>query len=230
MSQKPVLKRVLKWIVVIPIGVVACLLLLGWIIQTVDPEGTKQRKLALDKQDYRDRVAQQQADYKDSVLVASENLQKAKDEAIIKEGRVYSWAELPDTVKSKIYEYNSYFVGGWETPRNSTSFKKQDGFYIKAIIDNQKLAELSKSKAFQPEEVLGKNPFFLYGNYLNRWTFQNAQGQISETSKSDGFNTICIKRNGNLDAVWIGPIPEKPLQLTILGRGDDSETKPVYRF
>ncbi|GAB3767650.1 hypothetical protein GCM10028818_00850 [Spirosoma horti] len=148
---------------------------------------------------------------------------------VVHGGKVYDWASLPASIKTQVGNFHLYYNGGWATPRNSTEFKKEDGFYVKALIDNKMLAELSQSNAFKPEEVLAEKPIFLYGKYKNRWTFQDQGGnEISETEKFDGFDTIEVVREGQTDTVWIGPIPNKPVQMTILLRGDDLDTKPVF--
>lgn len=150
-------------------------------------------------------------------------------ENVVRDGKVYDWTSLPASIKSQVGDFHLYYNGGWAVSRNSTEFKREDGFYVKASINNKMLAELSQSKAFQPDEVLAEKPIFLYGKYKNRWTFQDQTGnEVSETSKFAGFDTIEVLRNGQTDEVWIGPIPTKPAQMTILLRGDDSETKPVF--
>ena len=197
-------KTILKW----GLGIPAAVLVLLLIIVSLAPDPYRNQAT----------IEKEQADKE---AVTADSVQQ-----LIHRAKVYSWDQLPVDMQKQVPDYQSYFQGGWATPRNSTQFDKRDGYYVKAVLGNRQLAELSKSKVFKPEEVLTKKPLFLYGKYLNRWTFQNDRGEISETQKFSGFNTIEVKRVGNQDTVWIGPIPEKPSKMTILGRGDDSATKP----
>ncbi|MCK8492932.1 hypothetical protein M0L20_13775 [Spirosoma sp. RP8] len=202
MSKKNLPNGALKWV----IGIPATLLLLLFIIGLLAPDSVKAKRKP-----------------------AEEVTTVEKAPQLIKKAKIYSWAELPTAVKTQVGEYNSFYKGGWSTNR-STRFDRQEAYYVNATINNKQLAELSQSKGFEPEHVLSEKPIYLYGKYKNRWTFQDQQGEISETTKFEGFNTIQVDRVGDQDAVWIGPIPQKPTQMTILGRGDDLENKPVYRF
>ncbi|REA56981.1 hypothetical protein DSL64_25345 [Dyadobacter luteus] len=141
---------------------------------------------------------------------------------------LYNWNTLPDSLRSKVSKYNFQHIGSFES-RNTYPFNREDAYYIKAAINNIRLAELSKSDAFPVEDVANANPYGLYGNYRNEWAFYEMNGSIIyPTAKFTGFSTIYISRHGEIDTVWIGPVQKRPYKLEIKLKGDYSQETSVY--
>ena len=119
-----------------------------------------------------------------------------------------------DEVKYTIY----YPSDNWY---KTAEFDKKDSYFVKAVINNQYIAELSQSEAFTVEKLFKHGPSYLYGKYKNRWAFSdNATIPISETSKFKGFDIFEITRKGQRDFLIIGPIPDKPSNMEIHMLGD----------
>lgn len=125
--------------------------------------------------------------------------------------------EFPENLKKELGDNLQYYL-------------KPDAHYVLLVINNVKLANLSQSeKGFLADNILKETPRYLYGKYKNRWQmFSESGSEIRPTEKFTGFNTISVKRNGDIDSVWIGPIAEKPAFMKINLLGDYSVRKDLY--
>lgn len=145
-----------------------------------------------------------------------------KSDEIIVDASVIKYSDLEELDKSKMKYDCHCFPKNWN---QGVITLKDSTFFIKAKINNSKLAKISESNAFPIKELLSDNLYMLYGKYKNRWKLMNSRGmKICETDKFDGFSILTIQRNGDYDEIIIGPIPEKPSKIII--ELSDSENYP----
>jgi hypothetical protein len=196
--------KVLKIIAIATVSILGSLAFIGWLApQPARSEGSK----TVDKQE--------------------EMVKPIAAARMVSSSQVVDWNGLPETIKQKVGEYQSYYLNGSWEQRNAVPFKRESAYYVKLILNNQQLAKFSESEAFPADQAITDNPFMLYGKYKNRWAFDGLSGiEILPTEKFRGFTTIAINRTGNTDEVWVGPIEEKPGTLRILSY---QERDKVYK-
>lgn len=144
---------------------------------------------------------------------------------IIMEARALSYAELPAEVKAKasddfIYNSNTY---------TTIEIKKEAGWYLRLVTNNRELAKASCDKMELKDTSLYNPAIFrkLYGKYRNVPIAFNALGnEIAATRKHDQYDLFSLKRKGEIDTTYWGPMNEKPERLLFQCSQLDSARQP----
>lgn len=145
---------------------------------------------------------------------------------IVLEASAFAYPELPAAAKEKAS--NSYIFK--QVGEEAEEIKKEEGYYLRLIVDNTVLAKASTSRGMWKENVLLDSSNFsrLYGKYQNTPYLYNASGEVIEmTRKHEGYNLVTVSRSKNIDTSFWGPVKELPVKLVLACSSLDSVSHPT---
>lgn len=155
------------------------------------------------------------------------------DEVILR-AEVVRFSGLSESERQAIGNYCCSYsrTGGW-TPSDLERFEPEDGYFVRAVVNAEALAQLSLLHSCggvtyidtcSSEELSAKvaqilqasGSYRLYGKYMNRWAFANVAGEVPSTEKFEGFRLLLIDRKSpSRDHVTVGPLPAEPTRMRI---------------
>ncbi len=142
---------------------------------------------------------------------------------------VITWQALSDTQKLMISEYNYIHLGN----EKYKEFDREKAYYVVALIDIVSLVHLSEPTDFKSHKLIKyENPYVIYGNDKNLWSFLKDALLIKTTEKYTGFPIVELKRNkaNTQDKLLIGPIPDRPDLMKVVYLSDGPRKEDVLKL
>ncbi len=146
---------------------------------------------------------------------------------IIKRAQIFTYMDLPSRIQEKTHDAHTYANLG----ETSEQIRKEQGLYVRAILDNKLLAMASTSGTNWQVLLDDSNYRALYGQHRNFPVFYDTTGAvIRQTLKDDGYDLVYIGRWGYIDTVYWGPLPAYPVRMTLVCSNLDSTHQPSARL
>jgi hypothetical protein len=155
-----------------------------------------------------------------------------KVNSIILDAKMLTYDQLSEKEKAEISEYCCIAYLG--SRRNTKSFEKEDGYYVRTKINRRPLAywtfiwscgKVLEDKKCSTKELDAKmkkaiqdnNPYGLYSKYQNGFEFYNGKKVSPISSLQIGYDILTDKRDKKrqIDELLLGPIPQKPTHMSI---------------
>lgn len=138
-----------------------------------------------------------------------ESKEKQWPEGMVMDAAVLRYANLQGEAKEKASDDLLFLPPG----NPSVVVQKETGFYVRLVLNNKILASVCTDGGLWKEADMldNEHPYKLYGKYKNNmYAYDAGNTEIPKTQKHGGYNLFLIKRTGDVDTVYYGPMTISP--------------------
>ena len=138
--------------------------------------------------------------------------------------KVLSYFNLPKNVREKATDGYAFH----RSYTKSDFLKKEDGCYVRMIVNNIKLAHASTQDTNYLALLDTSSLYLLYGKYRNHPEFYGYTGNVIKGfQRNYNHNLFYIARNKDIDTAYYGPLREIPAKMLLYCSALDSATFPT---
>ncbi|MBW8685236.1 hypothetical protein [Chitinophaga rhizophila] len=153
---------------------------------------------------------------------------KIYTKGLIKSGTVYTYEMLPEPVRRQALAASRHTADEALAQGQAAATTAQP-YYVRLVLDNKLLAKASAGGTVEESELLdGKQPGTLYGASHNSFQLYTADSTvISVNEQPRGAKLFYIRRDYNIDTLFLGPCIGKPAKVRINCARESLITDPI---